>query len=521
MYVALAAGLVVVLAAGAALVLRRNDKTKSPAVVPAAAAGYTPRVEPMRCEPEFVALAPGVVCGVLDVPQDRAKPNGKWIKIEYRRYPAPGGAHATHTIVDVGDPPTPFPTGSESGDLDAIAAQPSLARSVGADLVVLASRGMYRSTPTLDCPEFDAVGPDVVSHAQGDLAVVARGQRALRACYARLVRSGIDPAHYRLADQADDVIDLIHALRLHSVDLSAGYDGSLIAFRVAGAVPDAIRSLTVVDPAAPMLTARSDATASLAAVFDRYAALCHADASCRRAYPDLASAYKRTFAEYSAKPRIVIRHSSAFRSLPSPGTVSVLLDGGHIAQALAAVFEGDPAGLPLVPQGIVHPNDDLNAILAEAEEYPLTLPHFPWGGFLSRLCHDEAMEYEGTAGPSRRARPEFAGYDDPAYMWMCDAWTMPLMVDAEPVPALAVPTFVAREDLVPRQNMSALDAIRQAIPGAQVFELRVPTSVGILGTFPTCYGDLRSAFEANPTKPLAIAACEKKESKIAFVTPGG
>jgi pimeloyl-ACP methyl ester carboxylesterase len=520
-FVAFAAGIVVVLVAVGGLVLRRDSKTQPPALTPAAAAGYTPRVEPMRCESGFAALGRGVVCGMLEVPQDRTKPNGKWIKVEYRRYPAPNAAKSTHTIVDVGDPAEPFPSGTEPGELDSEAMQPSLARRIGANLVVIASRGMYRSTPTLDCPEFDAVAPDVVSHAQGDLTVVAKGQKALRACYARLVRSGIDPAHYRLTDQADDVVDLIHALRLHSVDLSAAYDGSLIAFRVAQAVPDAIRSLSLIDPAAPARSERSDATASLGAVFDRYVAICRADSSCRRAYPDLADAYKKAYAEYSAHPRIVVRHAQAFPSLASPSTVPVRLDGGHIAQGLAAVFEGDAAGLPLLPQGIVHPNDDLNTTLVEAEQYPLLLPHFPWGGFLSRLCRDQMMEPSSTSDASRSERPEFAGYDDPAYRWMCDAWPIPLAIDAAEIPSLGVPTFVAREELVPRQSMNALDAIRTGIPGAQFFELRVPTSGGVLGSFPNCYADLRNDFETDPTKPLPIAACEKKESKIAFVTPGG
>jgi class 3 adenylate cyclase/pimeloyl-ACP methyl ester carboxylesterase len=512
---------VVLIAAAVGVVIERSDNTKKAAVAPAAAAGYTPRVAPAACEQQFKSVARDVVCGTLSVPEDRKNPQGRWIQLEYRRYPATVGKISDRTVVDVGDPsfPSPTGTGTGGGDLDTSGSGRFMVGLGGADFVVVASRGLYRSTPSLDCPEFDAVAPDVVAHAQGDLAIVARGQQALRACYSRLVRSGLDPAHFRLDDQAADVVDLIHALQLHSVDLAAGNDGAIIAFRVASMVPDAIRSLALVNPAAPQESFRSDSTASLATVFERYVSLCQADAQCRKAYPDLAVDYASVFRRYSAHP-VTVKASSG---LANPGqlmNVPVRLDGGHTAQGLAAAFEGDAAALPLIPQGIEHPNDDLDAQLAASEEYPLLLPHFPCAGFLARLCNNRSMARIINADASQLARPEFAGYDDPAFEWMCAAWPIPLLND-NPSPAAGVPVFVARNDLSPRQSMNALSEIRTANPSAQVFEMKVPTPSGVLGFFPQCYSDLRAAFERDPTAPLDTASCEKHEATIAFVTPSG
>lgn len=389
----------------------------------------------------------------------------------------------------------------------------------GADLVVLAARGLYRSTPSLDCPEFDAVAPDVVSHPQGDLAVVARGQQALRACYKRLVRQGFDPAHYRLGDQAADVLDLMHALQLRTVDLAAGRDDALVAFSVVNLAPDAVRSMALVDPAVPGGSFRADPTASLGTVFDRYVGLCNADATCKRAYPDLPAAYTKVYRDYTAHPKVVTTSSP----LGLPGQlngVAVRLDGGHVAQALAAVFEGNAGGLPLLPSGIEHPSDSLDAALAAAEQYPLLLPHFPWGGFLSRLCGDDSMTNLMNAEASATARPEFAGYNDPAFKWMCEAWPVP-SVAVSPNPTVAVPLFVSDEDLYPRQFMSAVAEIKNGNHSAQVFTLHTPTDRGILGTFPACYSDLRVAFERDPTVPLDIASCEKREATIAWAAPSG
>jgi class 3 adenylate cyclase/pimeloyl-ACP methyl ester carboxylesterase len=512
---------IVLIAAAVGVWITRGDNTKKAAVAPAAAPGYTPRLAPAACEQQFKAVARDVVCGTLSVPVDRNNLQGRWIQLEYRRYPATPGKLSDRTVVDVGDPSLPSPTGTGAGggDLDTSGSGRFMVGRSGADFVVVASRGLYRSTPSLDCPEFDAVAPDVVAHAQGDLVVVARGQQALRACYNRLLRSGLDPAHFRLDDQAADVVDLLHALQLHSVDLAAGNDGAIIAFRVAGMVPNTIRSLALVNPAAPQESFRSDATSSLATVFDRYVSLCQADAQCRKAYPDLAGDYASVFRKYSAHPVTV----KAASGLGNPGEllgVPVLLDGGHTAQGLAAAFEGDAAALPLIAQGIEHPNDDLDAQLAASEEYPLLLPHFPWAGFLARLCNNRSMARIINADASEAARPEFAGYDDPAFVWMCAAWPTPV-VDDNPSPAVGVPVFVARDDLAPRQSMSALSQIRTDNPSAQVFEMKVPTPSGVLGFFPQCYSDLRAAFERNPTAPLDIASCEKREATIAFVTPAG
>jgi hypothetical protein len=276
----------------------------------------------------------------------------------------------------------------------------------------------------------------------------------------------------------------------------------------------------LLNPAAPGYAFRADATASLAAVFDRYVSLCEADVRCRRAYPDLRRAYKDVYRSYSANPRLA--RSSGGLHLPGVrNDVPAFLDGPRVAQALAAVFEGGPDGLPLLASGIERPSDELNAVLARSEQYPLLLPGFPWGGFLSRICNDSATERRISADASQRTLPEFAGYDDPTLGWMCSAWRVPAVPRSEWSVPTAVPTFVTRQDLAPRQSPYALDAIRTANPTVRVFELRVPTPGGVLGEFPDCYRDLRGQFERDPTRPLDTAACERHESRIPFVTPAG
>jgi hypothetical protein len=94
-------------------------------------------------------------------------------------------------------------------------------------------------------------------------------------------------------------------------------------------------------------------------------------------------------------------------------------------------------------------------------------------------------------------------------------------VTAFPNPTVAMPLFVSYEALYPRQFMSAVDELKNGNPAIKVFALHVPTNRGVLGTYPACYSDLRVAFERDPTLPLDIASCEKREATITWAAPQG
>jgi class 3 adenylate cyclase/pimeloyl-ACP methyl ester carboxylesterase len=511
-------GIVAVVAAIAVVVfvhVSRNPRATPPPTL--VDRGYQPHLEATSCSPLLRAAVPGVTCGYLSVPEDRSNPRGRWIHLLYHRYPA---RHPSSDlpVIDVNSEFT-LPDSSSGHDADATASDPAQTRyRDDHEIITIAARGLYRSSPALSCPEFAAVTPAILTHAQNDPTIIDLGQAALRACRNRLTKAGVALDRYTFLDQANDVVDLTEALRLNRFDLEGSQDGALVALAVARARPDAVRSLYLVAPDAPSLTLLSDPTAELAAAFDRFQIQCQKDPHCRRAYPDLDRLFRADVTEANAHPQMIAANNITSIRLIGP-RVSLRLDGDRLAKALYAVLAGNPEGLPLLPTGIKHPNSDLDASLALAASYPLALHDFPWGGFLSRLCsYDENTRSPG-APLSDNARPEFAGNDDPAYQWMCAAWQV-AAVPSSAVQALTpdVPTMIVLAALSPDPEIQATAALRTQLSHVLVLTFDTPTLASSESNyFPACVVDLRDQFEREPTRRIDPRSCEGQSPPIKFI----
>ncbi|MDQ1508887.1 MAG: hypothetical protein QOG50_731, partial [Actinomycetota bacterium] len=73
-------GAIVVVALGVAFALVLHGGSGSTSSTPLAR-GYRPRYESKRCSADLTKLVPQSVCGELVVPQDRAHPTGRWIRL--------------------------------------------------------------------------------------------------------------------------------------------------------------------------------------------------------------------------------------------------------------------------------------------------------------------------------------------------------------------------------------------------------------------------------------------------------
>src|SRR5207244_4163647 len=109
---------------------------------------------------------------------------------------------------------------------------------------------------------------------------LAQETAAIGACHARLARAGVDPAQYNFVTNALDVMDLMVALHVKTADFTASDLTSAIVFGVLRKAPGAVRSITLDNPAAPGGTLLSDPVSDLSDAFNRYAALCRANAGC-------------------------------------------------------------------------------------------------------------------------------------------------------------------------------------------------------------------------------------------------
>ena len=81
--------------------------------------------------------------------------------------------------------------------------------------------GLTTSDPSLTCPAFAALGPEMLRTPENDARTIAQGQAALRACHDRFIRDGVELDHYTVIDEADDVVDLARTLHVDQLNLQA------------------------------------------------------------------------------------------------------------------------------------------------------------------------------------------------------------------------------------------------------------------------------------------------------------
>jgi class 3 adenylate cyclase/pimeloyl-ACP methyl ester carboxylesterase len=500
---------IVAITVGAMAFTPRGTRAKPP--LPTVAT-YTPRVETTTCSSTVQAVVADAACGFLVVPENRERLDGRWIRVRFTRYPARHPSTAAEPVLELAtaldnaeivDDPTSSPVRDD------------------ADLIVMGGRGLGSSVPTLTCPEFAAFGPEILRHPENDAATITQGQTALRACHDRLVRAGIHLDHYTVIDEADDVVDLIRALHLRQANLQAVWDAARVALAVARDAPEVVRSMFLLDPEVPRSSFMADPVSSLGAAFDRYAALCSADPSCRAAYPNLAQVFRDDVARQADHPQIVIPTDVISGSLRvAVAQPPVFVDGDRLAQGLAAAFTSSLRNMPLIAAGIAHPNPTLNASLALAQNFPLVLKDFAWGGFLSRVCSYEIHTRSVGAAVAAATRPEFAGYDDPAFRWTCAAWNVPEVQQAAFAPVSSdTPTLVVEQQLDPRWQPDTAVRLRAGLTNVSVLSFATLPGGAVAGDFPTCYNDLRRAFVRDPSRTLDTAACARRTPRIDFVVP--
>ena len=226
----------------------------------------TPRYEATECASSVRQSVPEASCGYLVVPQDRSKPRGKQVRLLVSQAPArtPGN-------------------GASPPNIDLCGCN-DLASSLAADhatLIQVGERGFRGSNPVLTCPDMVAVTKPALAQRSDAPAVLAAENAALSSCYARLGRSGIDPAQYNLNTSAMDVMDLMVALKIQRADFTASDLTSAVVFGVLRRAPGAGRSITLDNPAPPGRTQLSNPVGNLATAFDNYVDLCRADAAVR------------------------------------------------------------------------------------------------------------------------------------------------------------------------------------------------------------------------------------------------
>ncbi|HKO23141.1 MAG TPA: alpha/beta hydrolase [Chloroflexota bacterium] len=303
----------------------------------------TPRFERTACHFKLgagIVAGTGVRCGFVVVPEDRAVPQGRTIRLAVAIFPSPHPHPAPDPFV--------FLQGGPGGALISYLAPQITKKNRATDypadraLILLDQRGTGLSQPSLACKETTALdyrtlNQQLSPQREADLQV-----QATRQCRTRLVASGINLNAYTTLANAADVADLRVALGYPALNLYAVSYGTRVALTVMRTHPQGIRSVILDSVEPPGVNAITSPLASTTRAFAVLFNSCTADAACAAAFPNLQQTFYRVVQRLNAQP-VPIRTTD-----PLGKTYTVLLTGDRMIDLLFSALYVTPV-IPALP----------------------------------------------------------------------------------------------------------------------------------------------------------------------------
>ena len=214
-------------------------------------------------------------CGTLEVPENRAAPNGRRIAIAVAMLPA-------NTLDPKPDPLFVLPggPGQAASQLGPFAAQLTGVRK-DRDIVLVDPRGTGRSSP-LDC---EALKPEDSTLAALDLDFAQNAA----VCARELAARGVDARQYTTEAWVADLDAMRAALGYRTINLWGGSYGTRVALEYLRRHPERVRSIVLDGVAPPSMRVTLDVWPSRDAALSALIGACAAAVPCRTAHPDLAA----------------------------------------------------------------------------------------------------------------------------------------------------------------------------------------------------------------------------------------
>jgi len=292
-------------------------------------------------------------CGYLVVPESWSHPDGRLIQLHVAIFRSKAAAPAPDPVVHLAGGP-----GSSSLDTARYLFGQGLSAILERrDFILFDQRGTGYSQPRLDCPERNALTPQLLDGSLSDDGASRAIVEAFRRCRDRLVSEGIDLASYTSTASAADINALRLALGYDQLNLYGDSYGTRLALTVMRDFPQAARSV-VLDSTYPLevnlyTTLAPNAERAFNVLFDE----CAADPGCNSSYPDLRGIFYNLVDQLNNSPRKL--------SLAVGGNnYSILLNGNLLIDTL---FGGlyNPAVTASMPKMISQIQQGEYAILRE------------------------------------------------------------------------------------------------------------------------------------------------------------
>jgi len=432
------------------------EPTPTPEPEPA----YQPIFEPTSCR---LPLMPrdNVECGDLIVPENRANPDGRTIRLHVAIFRARTDNPAPDPVIHLGGGPGAALLDDAVFYLQAGGNAIRMQR----DYIMFSQRGTAYADPKLECNEYALFLWQSAEEELDDEEKWEQAARVVAECRDRLARQGIDLAAYNSAENAADVEDLRRALGYEQVNLYGISYGTRLALTVLREYPDSVRSVILDSVYPPQVNLYSEmpsnAGRALNAVFEN----CARDPACNAAYPNLEQTFFETYDLLEEQPLTI--------PLFGPDRQYVVRFDGELFASMLFARLYTLESLPYIPRWI----EDAQERNAPALMTPLSnvigfdvAPGMYW----SIQCGEEvAFETEESAAQAAaELPPQLAGaFAAAPILRVCEAWGVGPAdpIENEPVesdvPALV---FAGEYDPITPPEWARLAA--ETLPNSYLYE---------------------------------------------------
>lgn len=400
-----------------------QEETPGPAIGTVARTVDGARCEPGPCPktPEPIPELEGARCGTLTVPENRAKPRGRTVKLGVAIVPAAAAHPKPDPIVWLAGGP---------GDNAVWAAKRVAEGGLNGDrdVILMGQRGTYSADPALTCRDIDEFDARAVGLVWDAPSTGREHVEATKACHGKLAAGGADLSAYNSLQSAADYADLRTALGLGEWNVFGISYGSDLALTYMRLHPEGIRSVGV-DGILPPSRAGAAATWSSARQgFDGLFKACAEQPACNRRYPNLSATFDRLVRELEPKPV-----TTAVTLPDSDEPVKVVMDGGALVNWMTSATHVAP-GVPRSLDELAHGNPQRIAEQwAGAKTDPHNFGRISHGLAYGVFC-SEWMPYETEAQALRAAQQAFPTFpasvlaQAPQLPFLrpdCEAWNVP------------------------------------------------------------------------------------------------
>ena len=487
-----AAVLVVVAAVAATMWVRQRGTDETPSVdAVSAPEGYTPELVDEPCPPAYIAADATAGCSALQVPENRAEPNGRQVRLQVVRLPARNGRTEARTTVAISqeEPVASYITDPLRADRE---------------MVVLARRG-FGGTPALTCP---AVGESLraaltlpLRSPEYDDGIAQAGKQ----CGQNWTAQGIDLNSYAEPEAAADFRDLVLAMGGDAVDLRVDGEATSLALRIVGESSALVNAVLIGSPIEPGGSRFAGRIPDSARALDGLETMCREDPACSGRYGDIREQAMAWIAERNADPKFI-----AATSQRDGSTTMVRVDGDTlvVTELEALRFSGNVAAIPQV----VAARSDAVVAAFHASTVELSMdPNTPFVALSAVWCIDQQIgRFDAGLGTDAAGDPALAALnvDGQTVTDGCKGgWAT--MRSWLPTPARSVPTLILAGGLDPTASPRRVELTARAF-GEHVTVVVFPTLAGGVTKPPAihpCITELESAFLDDPTAEVDGQSC--------------